>query len=451
MNILLVQPVTISSLLYMDKIFMHEPVALEYVGAALKDEHNVEIMDMRIESDLKSKLEQFKPQVVGFTGYTINVNTIIELSKLVKELNPTAKVVIGGHHATVCPHDFYVPTIDGIFIGEGVCTFKEYVKALQDNTDIALVDGMAFNNNGQFVRNKDREYPQLDEFRFPDRSLTEKYRDKYFMEDFKPLATMRTSRGCVFKCKFCTLWKLAGGKYYVRDPKCTVEELKQIKEPYVFFADDESFIDFRYMDALADEIMKAGIKKKYYAYVRSDTVIHNTDLIRKWASIGLAKVHMGIESHREADLVNWNKRNSVENNVRAIRLAEEMGIEVTATFIINQDYDSDDFDGLRKFVANSNIKSSFFSVLTPLPGTDLYKEVEEQLILKNYDYFDMIHTVLPTKLSIRRFYTEYANLYIQSNKHNFKNKDASDYTKPIMIEMFTNLRKIGRDYKTVEG
>ena len=52
-----------------------------------------------------------------------------------------------------------------------------------------------------------------------------------------------------------------------------------------------------------------------------------------------------------------------------------------------------------------------FAVLTPLPATDLFEEVKDQMILHDYDYFDFIHTLLPTRLPLKKFYQEYHSLY----------------------------------------
>lgn len=448
MRLLLVQPPTIKTASHYDKLFILEPLALEYVAAGLMDEHDIEIFDMRVDKDytLKSKIEDFNPDVIGFTSLTVNVNTVIRLSQEVKKNYPNIVILIGGHHASVSAKDFYKPSIDAIMIGEGIETMKQYLYTLQYGGDIEQIDGMAFNKNGEFIRNKNRAYPALESFRFPNRNLTKKYRHMYFTEEYKPLATIRTSKGCPHRCKFCSLWKESGGKYMKREIERIVEELKQIEEPYVFFADDESFIDMNYMDLLAEEIKKSGIKKKYYTFVRSDTFIKHTDLMRKWAEIGLSKVHMGIESHRSSDLDNWNKKNTSVNNVRAVEIAHEMGIKVTATIIISQDFVEQDFDDMLEFSNTLNFDSIMYTVLTPLPGTELYDEVEDQMISKNYDLFDMSHTLLPTKLELHRFYNEYANLYLRSTKNSHKEKVHGEYSKTDLKDLYFNIKKAYLDH-----
>ena len=100
----------------------------------------------------------------------------------------------------------------------------------------------------------------------------------------KPLASIRTSKGCPHRCNFCALWKVAGGHYLKRSPECIVEELAQIEEPYVFFADDESLVDAARMETQAHRIREAGIEKQYFLYGRSDTIARNPGLLELWAS-----------------------------------------------------------------------------------------------------------------------------------------------------------------------
>ena len=70
----------------------------------------------------------------------------------------------------------------------------------------------------------------------------------------QPLASIRTSKGCPFRCNFCALWKIAGGRYLKREPEKIVQELAEIEEEFVFFADDESLVDVARMKRLAELI-----------------------------------------------------------------------------------------------------------------------------------------------------------------------------------------------------
>jgi radical SAM superfamily enzyme YgiQ (UPF0313 family) len=221
-------------------------------------------------------------------------------------------------------------------------------------------------------------------------------------------------KGVPFDVIFVALWKLTEGRYLKRSPEKVVEELKGIKEEYVFFADDESLVDAERMKTLAQQIKDAGIKKRYFLYGRTDTIARNPDLLMMWRDIGLEKVFVGLEFFRDQDLNHIGKGTSISDNKEAIRILSSLGIEPYPSFIIRPEWRQEDFRELRQYCRSLGLSFAGFAVLTPLPGTDLYERSKDQLITKNYDYFDFIHTVLPTTLPLKDFYNEYYQLYMKA-------------------------------------
>ena len=312
------------------------------------------------------------------------------------------------------PEDFQSPDIDFIVAGEGVSIFSEIIARLENGLDVTGIPGSVRLENGAVLIKQGEDGIDLDAFPFPRRDLTSKYRKYYGSEWMRPLASIRTSKGCHFRCRFCALWKLAGGRYLVRKPERIVEELKTIREKYVFFSDDESLLDVRRMEKLADMIEQEGIRKRYFLYGRSDTVSRNPGLIEKWKKIGLERVFVGLEFFRDDDLKLIKKGSSVENNIKAVQVLKGLGLDIFPMFIVRPDFTKKDFDDLRKFCLSLDLDFIGFSVLTPLPGTDLYGEVKDDLITSNYDYFDFFHTHLRTTLPLKDFYKELIRLYNRS-------------------------------------
>ena len=410
MRLLLVQPA--GWLPLMDKIFIFEPLALEYLGAgAGGDGHEVRIIDMRLEPDLPAVLDTFRPEVVGITGFTSQVPIIRDLAAKVKERLPRTRTVVGGHHATVCPRDFDVPAIDFVVVGEGVSTLRELLRALENGANVDGIPGLAIPAAGGMTFNQPRPYPDLDTLPLPDRSLTARYRKDYFSEWFRPLASVRTSIGCTARCTFCSLWRLTEGKYLRRDPEKVVAELKDVAEENVFFCDDESMCDTRRMARLADLIREAGIRKKYFLYARVDTIVRHPDLFRKWAEVGLVQVFVGMEDFSETRLAAMNKGISTADQERAARILEELGIIMYASFMIDPEYSRDDFRSLKAYIRHLRLRYATFAVKTPLPGTELHSIEEHRLLSRKPELYDMLHALVPTRLSLPDFYAEMADLY----------------------------------------
>jgi radical SAM superfamily enzyme YgiQ (UPF0313 family) len=104
----------------------------------------------------------------------------------------------------------------------------------------------------------------------------------------------------------------------------------------------------------------------------------------------------------------------VENNEKALSILKGLGLDIWPMFMIRPEFDRKDFMDLRQRCLGLDLSFIGFSVLTPLPGTDLYQEVKDRLITADYDYFDFFHTLLPTTLPLPDFYKELATLFKRS-------------------------------------
>lgn len=414
MKILLIQPPKPEKALGGEDFHIFEPLALEYLAAAVARDHDVRILDMRLDPDLHSLLQEFQPEIAGITSYTVHVNTVNRLFAQIKAFNRDIVTLAGGHHATVMPEDFDGPCVDAVVAGEGAFAFREIVSRLEKKIDLAAMPGTTRTDKGTLLIRPGGQDGDLDALPFPRRDLTLRYRKMYSSEWMKPIASIRTSRGCLFRCKFCALWKLTEGRYLTRRPEGIVEELGTIGEKCVFFADDESFLDTDRMGRLADLIRESGIQKRFFLYGRSDTVAKHPELIEKWKRIGLERVFVGLEFICDSDLKLIRKGSSAGNNKTAVNILKDLEIDIFPTFIIKPEFERKDFAELRQYCLDLNLNFIGFPVLTPLPGTDLYQEVKEKLISSNYDYFDFFHTLLPTSLPLRDFYRELAILYKRS-------------------------------------
>ncbi len=448
MKILLIKPPTSKFVFPGDEGYLNEPLELEYVAAGVCDKYDVRILDMRLDKSLEKHLAGYAPDIVGLTSFLTHVYITKNLCKKIKAFNPGILTVIGGNHATLFPGDFNDPNIDVVVRGEGVFTFREIVEHFEKGQDLEDVKGVAFKQGNGLKFTEPRIYPDLDILPLPNRSLTKHYRQNYFEETpeelLKPLANIRTSKGCPFRCKFCSQWKITNGRYLSRAPHSILEEIKTIKEPYIEFADDETFIDIKRMDTLADLIIDAGIKKSFFILARSDTVVKNPGLFEKWKQAGLSRAFMGFESHRAKDLEYFRKKNTLRVNEQAISVLKKIGVKIDVNFIVTPDYDYEDFDNLAEYTRNLDVDFASFMPLTPLPGTDLYDELKDQITTTNLELFDLTHMLLPTKLPLERFYREFVYLIYRANKDRFSKTLAK--SNRAQLGHFTKLQRELRNH-----
>jgi radical SAM superfamily enzyme YgiQ (UPF0313 family) len=413
MKILLIKPPQNPNL---TKTTLYEPLELEYLAASLRG-LTVRILDMRIDRNLHRDLVNFKPDLVGISAYTCEYNTAVQILKEIRLSDKSIKTVVGGHHASFMPDDFVLPWVDCIFIGYADHTLPQYINALGNSNKLKEIPNIGIvENNSVFFTKRDLTFPDLNSLPMPDRSLTYKYRNKYHDSVRNRLSLLMTSRGCSFRCNFCACWKLMEGKYAARTPESIINELKSLPEEIeaVYFSDDNTFNDIERMWKLSALIKKNGIKKKLQMYARADTIVRNQALFEDLAGAGLQFLTVGIESFRNSDLDFYKKKTTVEINTRAIHILKKLNIHILAHVIVRPEYSKDDFRQLLSYVYENNLFRPGFPVLTPLPGTELYQNTRDSFVITNFDFFDFVHAILPTKLGPKDFYRQLTNLYIKS-------------------------------------
>ncbi len=413
MKILLIKPPQIPNL---PKTTLYEPLELEYLAASVRG-LTVRILDMRIDSNLHRVLLNFKPDLVGISAYTCEYNTAVQILKEIRLSDRSIITVVGGHHATFMPDDFVLPWVDGIFLGYADNTFPQYINALGNPDKLREIPNIGIvDNNSVYFTKRDLTVPDLNSLPMPDRSLTSEYRNKYYDSVRNRLSLVMTSRGCSFRCNFCACWKLMDGKCAARTPESIVDELKSLPEEIeaVYFSDDNTFIDIERMWKLSALIKKNGIKKKLQMYARADTIVKNQALFEDLAGAGLQFLTVGLESYCNSDLDFYKKRTTVEMNNRAIRFLKKINIYILAHFIVRPEYSKEDFRQLLGYVYENNLFRPGFPVLTPLPGTELYQDTRDTFAITNFDFFDFVHSILPTRLEHKDFYRQLTNLYVKS-------------------------------------
>src|ERR1043166_1930327 len=158
MKILLIYPYARSELIgWGDLGAIAEPLALEYLAAgALADGHEVRILDLRLHRDeLDGALASFEPDVVGVTGYSMHVLRNLAICARAKELVPSCRTVVGGHHATLLPEDFFTPQLDFVVQGEGVHPFVALLRMLETRSLPDPIPGVWMRVGEQFVKGGD--------------------------------------------------------------------------------------------------------------------------------------------------------------------------------------------------------------------------------------------------------------------------------------------------------
>jgi hopanoid C-3 methylase len=399
----------------MHQVVRMEPLSLEYLGAAVKTNHDVKVIDMRLEGrwdGLRSVLDSYQPDIVGTGGDSCEASACKKVASLAKEINPDTLTVVGGIHATTIPSDFCHPDIDLVCINEGVFAFRQIVEQFEKGGGFTGIDGIALNIEGKQALTPVRPLAELDSLPFPDRTLTGDVRDKYgFSLWGKHLALMRFTQGCVGRCDFCPSWAQTGKRYLRRSVDSMIAEMKTIQEPYIYFVCEESLLDTDLALALAKAIKEEGIGKSFGMPLRADTIVNKPQVIEAWAEAGLEDTIVGIEQASDELLNDRGKTTNVQDNVEALKILKANDIACTGSMFFRPDFTKEQFDQLVEHTIALEIDCPQYFILTPIPGTILFDRSLDDLVEHNFDLWDFNHAVIPTTLPLKQFYEEYMSAF----------------------------------------
>jgi radical SAM superfamily enzyme YgiQ (UPF0313 family) len=393
------------------QIFRGEPLALEVLAGNL-DGHEVRLIDLKVEPDaLDACLLSFRPQVVGITAVTCEANAACRIAARAREVG--ALTVVGGIHAGNDPEFFNRPEIDYVTIGLGKASFRELIDAIGDEGRTDNIPGIARVVPGRPLVWISRDFTSADlvQEKPPRYDLAAPYRDAYTLLG-RPLGFVASAFGCPYECHFCCIAGQAGGRYLPCSIDAVIRDMRLLEGiPFIRLVDANTFGNPAHARRLCEAIRAAGIEKNFLADVRSDTVVRHPDLMQEWQEAGLRSVVIGFEEISDAGLQEMNKANSVAVNQEAIGILRALGITIVGDFIVSPEYEHADFDRLQRYLEENPIDLPIFTVMTPLPGTALHRQMHERIVNHDLDFYTLANAVVPTRLEEGEFYRRYAELF----------------------------------------
>ena len=409
LRILLLRPRPPKETIGLQHVMICEPLELEYlVGNIDKAKASVKIIDMILEKKpIEFFINKYKPHIVGMTAYITHVGAVKEMARKIKCLSNKTITVVGGVHAEVVPEDFTSKYIDYIICSNPVETFNKIIDRVRAGVDTKEIEGT-------YVKGKKHIRSSSYNILPPDRSSVKKYRKKYYYMFHNPCALIKTSLGCPYTCSFCFCKEITGGKYFARKIDEVMEELESIKEREIYIVDDDFLFNENRLNLFCDELERRNIHKRFLVYGRADFIASHEKVIGRLSRHGLSAVIVGVESVREKDLKDFNKRSSLENNEKAIRILQKYGIELYATMILQPDFTKKDFKQIEDYIIGLNVSFVNLQPLTPLPGTEIYDDYKDKILVSRKDYamWDLAHIVLkPKYMSIRQYYYQIIKTY----------------------------------------
>jgi radical SAM superfamily enzyme YgiQ (UPF0313 family) len=272
------------------------------------------------------------------------------------------KVVLGGIHATALP-DEALAHADAVVVGEAEWIWQDVVRDAKD--------GKLGRTKSLLRRSiyKHEKWPELS-------NLPKPRRDLFRSVKYVPFDVVQTTRGCPFPCEFCSVSTYNGTTFRFRPVREVVAELEEIG-PRILFGDDNVMIHTKYSHELFEAMVPL---QKHWVGQASLAALHKVENIEVMARSGCRALFIGFESVDDSAVRGAGKRQNKPRKYKDIvaRLADH-GIAVWGSFIFGlDDDDGRSFERTVEFCVDAKLTMALFALLTPYPGTQLYKRLARE-------------------------------------------------------------------------
>ena len=412
------------------------PTGLEYIAASMKDlVGKVTLLDLRHEKAYQDPkaLSKFIRNEIDLLCVSIRWESRFEnVCDFVSQLPPEVCTIVGGYKATEEVESLFdrCPNIDMIVRGEG----EEIIKQVVTGVPYKDIRGLSYRENGEIVHNEIHPLPDITRIPFPDRSLRKhdycmvKYGVRLSSHTFD---TVLTTRGCPFKCKFCTfsLNPLGQKRSYTERPvESVIEELKTVSADVVLLSDDNFFTNTKRSEQLCDLIIKNKIKKIFIAQTRIDVARHRR-VLDKAEKAGFKVFLIGIESPHDRILKQLQKDITQRQVRKAFAVLTQYNFYLHGYFIYgNIGETKEEMLYIPKFAKEIKLDSISFQKLRVEKFSPLKEVVEET---PGYYYNRIGGSV-------------YSDLYGRKELKQIRNRIRSEfYDLPQVIHIIRKARRIG--------
>ena len=333
----------------------------------------------------------FDPDLVCISSISSTAPRAYELADAYRQQG--LPVILGGAHPSFLPLEG-LEHADYIICGEGDEALPELINILQNGGNLADVNNLCYRDGDAIHQNPWRPFlGDLDSLPIPNYGLIHGWKAR----NRRGVVSIATSRGCPFNCSFCSVIMMFGRKHRVYSIDRVIEEIRQngAQARHIFFCDDNFTADRKRAKALCERIIAEGLKIEWSAQVRVEAA-KDPELLELMARSGCYIVFVGLESINPATLKAYNKSQTVEGIKDCVTNFHQHGINVHGMFVFGSE--EDHYQVIRDTVKVSrqlDLDSLQYLILTPVPGTPFYKEMEAQnrIICRDWSQYDGHHTV----------------------------------------------------------
>lgn len=365
------------------------PLGLLYIASNNREERQDEVVlcdafcaDLEPE-ELLARIVTARPDVVGLNCSTHTFMDAIKALEGVHRALPDCKVILGGYHATFATESILrsYPFVDYIIRGEAERPLVKLLGHMEEGTPPSDVEGISYLKDGTLVERPICLVEDLDALPFPERKLLGDLKYGYTHRGipltFGKFTTISSSRGCPFRCTYCSCAAFSQRKWRPRSPANVVEELESIyADGYesCVFVDDNFTHDPGRAERICELIRERRIRMQLYCEGRVDSA--SKELMRRMKGAGFNVIYFGAESGSERTLEYYKKHITPEKTAKAIANAKGAGMLVVTSYIVGAPVEGEeDMRQTIDFIRNSRPHAVQVNILDCMIGTGLWDDL----------------------------------------------------------------------------
>jgi radical SAM superfamily enzyme YgiQ (UPF0313 family) len=397
-------------LLSMPDSFEHmPPVAIRMPNGALTSlagnvdpHHRVAVADLilvqrRVRETVIRLVAEHHPEVVGLSIMTFQRRSAARIIELVRSVRPGVKIVVGGYDPSLAPEAYEEMGVDFLVRSEGEVTFRELLRALEQDSGLERISGLSYRNGEGWVHN-----PARPPHRLEDKEIRPPNRDSRVLKGYTLLGrqvdVIETSRGCTYDCSFCSIIEMRGRNFHTYTFDRVLADIRDARDHgarTIFLVDDNITLNVKRFEALCEAIIAAGLHKlDYFVQAMTSAIAnHGETLAPLMRKAGFRYVFLGIENILEGDLefLRASAKNTERSNghetgnatLKAIDYLHRNQMYVVGGLIVGSPGDTRESIEANLEFARRYVDWPYIQHPTPYPRTPMTKEFRDQGLIMN--------------------------------------------------------------------
>ena len=367
-----------------------------------RDGHSLRVVDQFVHANTPEQIaaiaRAMDAELLGMGILTPTAPTCAAIAAACRSAVPGIRILAGNIHADVFAADLLANHVaDFVAHGEAEDTLSELLEVLDDGPDdaaLTAIAGLSWRDaHGAVHKNPARpQRRDLDALPWPawHRFPYRRYGLLPLADVAKPTLAMTASRGCPYRCEFCSLL-YASSHYRARDPIAIVDEYQALHARYgarqIGFVDPIFPLGKRMLETFCEEVMRRGLHEEvvWVSETRVDAI--DRDSLRLMRASGCRRLLLGIESGVDLLLENVNKTFTTETIRHAIQLCREEGIETIGLFMLGLPGETPEMSRQTiEFAADVGLDFAKFAITVPFPGSQLFEDLRREGRLDRDDW-----------------------------------------------------------------